>query len=276
MSLRISFDGLGRIGRLGNQLWQIAAVLGIADRHGYPPALPSDWMYRSYFQIPDEFYTDDFSDVADITQTTSVDHMDPRARPYAQDYHLWWPIKDCILDWFQPTEKAIRNLQRAASWDDLMALSGPLVSVHVRRGDNVTEGTWKREFHAPRPASYFLEAIDMVQSVAKHNVVVFSDDLDWCRQNIPADLYFVGGSPYPKEGTPGWGTMTPTDYADLFAMMMCDYHVISNSTFAWWGAFLSRDIHPVYPWPWFGPALDYTDASLMFPDDWVRLDHGEL
>jgi hypothetical protein len=46
--------------------------------------------------------------------------------------------------------------------------------------------------------------------------------------------------------------------------------VVPNSTFGWWGAWLSRDPAPRYPTPWFGPALQPDhDASLMFPAKWV-------
>jgi hypothetical protein len=59
------------------------------------------------------------------------------------------------------------------------------------------------------------------------------------------------------------------DWVDLQLMAQCKGgSVLSRSTYAWWGAFLSRNENVTMPTPWFGPRLSYIDTSLLVVPGW--------
>ncbi len=168
---------------------------------------------------------------------------------------------------FFPSDLAWRTLGRA---DEFAALPRPILSIHVRRGDNVFDpGVPNKHLYMPTlPASYYNGAADELRPKAA-SVACFSDDIPWCRENIPADYYHEGVA-RAKDGTPGYWTDPVLDWIDFFLMARCDLHVCSASSYAWWGAFLSGDPSPIIPTPWFGPALAHIDTSLMVVPGWQQ------
>ncbi len=275
----ITYTRLGKAGRLGNQLWQVASTLGIAQSLGQTAVIPANWDYRPYFKIPDELYSnvvlrDDGRPTTQAHHTERVNHIDPRAREYLQDLGLWKDIAPQIWSWFQPSELAMTELKK---YEWFAELPRPILSVHVRRGDNAAQ---PNPSHPLRPASYYHDSIKELRGEYE-SIVVFSDDPEWCRTEfgdyaLESPIAFLVGRPRRKEHEKGYATEPFSDWIDLQMMTFCDRHIISNSTYAWWGAWLSRDPSPVYPVPFFGPALDYIDTSLMFPKEWIGRDHGQI
>ncbi len=268
----ITFSPFGFHGRLGNQLWQLASTAGIASKAGQNFVLPN-WVYKKYFSVPEKHFRDPPYSPDDhpieAHNTRYVEHMHPSARPYMQDYRLWSHMSNTIKQWLQPSELAEEHI----AW--INQFPKPILSLHVRRGDNANEGDWKAAYHPLRPMSYYREALSMMEGKYK-TLVIFSDDPQWCRENFSnLNAEFYEGVSRPKEHEPDFTTAPVLDWIDLQMMSKCDYHILSNSTYSWWGAFLSNDKNPIYPWPFFGPALQYIDATLLFPNHWTRLPHGE-
>lgn len=271
----ITFTRLGRCGRLGNQLWQVASTLGIAQTLGQSAGF-FGWDYRPYFCLPDEFFPEDMMShrLIQADQTPQVQHMDPRAREYLQDYSLWKTIAPQIWSWFQPSELAMETLQ---SFDWIVELPRPILSVHVRRGDNATA---PNNCHPLRPTSYYREAIHSLKGQFS-SICFFSDDIEWCKSefgsySVEYPLAFHVGIARKKEHEPGYSFDAFFDWIDLQLMaVFADRHIISNSTYAFWGALLSHDEAPIYPTPFFGSDLDYIDTGLMFPKNWIPLEHGQ-
>lgn len=265
----ITFPRLGQSGRLGNQLWQIAGTIGIAHKEGDDFCFPR-WDYEDYFRVPNSWFTNDpiGEDAAEYAT-----HLYPQERVYLQDYSLWRDISETIVSAFQPSPKALIEVHRHFEY---FTLPHPLLVMHVRRGDNATAHLRGEEgYHPLRPSSYYRQALSMFQY---ESIAIFSDDIPWCRQEF-ADLnayFFEGGAPRPKEHEPEYHTAPVEDWIDFVAMQEADIFVMSNSTYSWWAAYLSRapGTRIVYPWPFFGPKLSYIDASRMFPEDWVKLQHA--
>jgi hypothetical protein len=106
---------------------------------------------------------------------------------------------------------------------------------------------------------YYEDAIDFIENKfgTLKRIYVFSDDLDWCRINFEDDRYqFIEGS---------IGEV-------FFKMTKMKSLVLSNSTFAWWGAYLNLNCKCViYPRDWYGPKNFDKFSEDLFPDDWIGI-----
>jgi hypothetical protein len=134
------------------------------------------------------------------------------------------------------------------------------VAIHVRRGDYVTSPA-NRRFHGALPAEYYRAAVaEVLRRVPRPEFFVFSDDPAWCASSLalPCRVTVMAGS-------------ARRSYEDLRLMSLCRNHVIANSAFSWWGAWLAGapDGLVIAPRQWF---LDSTvDTRDLTPPSWVRL-----
>jgi hypothetical protein len=135
------------------------------------------------------------------------------------------------------------------------------VSLHVRRGDYVTNPQ-AAAFHGSCSPEYYREAVDHIaERAGPLTLFVFSDDQDWVRDNMRFShtCVHVDCNP-PERGV--W---------DMHLMKHCRHHVVANSSFSWWGAWLnpSPEKIVVAPSRWFtDPSIDTSD---LIPETWVRI-----
>jgi hypothetical protein len=138
------------------------------------------------------------------------------------------------------------------------------VALHVRRGDYVTDER-TNAFHGVCSAEFYGRCVEEVAAVCTDPVFfVFSDDLDWARRHLP-----LPGSPVFVAGNDSRQAAM-----DLHLMSLCRHHVLSNSTFSWWGAWLGEQPGQLVlaPKSWFRtPELDDRD---LVPARWGRLDNA--
>ena len=135
------------------------------------------------------------------------------------------------------------------------------VSLHVRRGDYVTNAH-TNAYHGVCSLDYYRRAIDHIRGqISDAHLFVFSDDADWTRENLKTDLptTYVSANP-PDRG-----------FRDIQLMSLCRHHIISNSSFSWWGAWLNPNPGKIVvaPSQWF--AAGGNDTSDLVPGSWVRL-----
>ena len=134
-----------------------------------------------------------------------------------------------------------------------------LVSVHIRRGDYLSASNLNQR--AICDLDYYLQAAQLIKQKITHpTFVIFSDDLSWCKQNIHLgkNQIFVD-----------WNQADSVQ--DLQLMTRCQHHIIVNSTFSWWGAWLnpSQKKIVVSPKIWLNnPALNTTD---VIPKTWIKI-----
>lgn len=135
------------------------------------------------------------------------------------------------------------------------------VSLHIRRGDYVTNAH-TAQYHGICSLDYYHQAVTHVAGRCHApRFFVFSDDLDWVKDNLKIDHEMVlVDANGPDRGA--W---------DMALMMTCRHHIIANSSFSWWGGWLNP--HPdkiiVAPKQWFSGATH--DTRDLVPGDWVRL-----
>lgn len=143
--------------------------------------------------------------------------------------------------------------------DEIQAVNS--VSLHIRRGDYVMDEKI-RAIHGGCGLEYYVRAEGWAAQKIEHpHFFVFSDDPVWVRENFkmqhPMTLVSHNG---PEQA-----------YEDLRLMSLCSHHIIANSTFSWWGAWLNP--HPdkivIAPMRWFNdPAIDTSD---LIPSSWQRI-----
>jgi hypothetical protein len=267
--MNVTLEGLESRGRLGNQMWQVAACLGIAQQIGARPHIPPTWSYRPWFNLPDAFYEPAPPDAMPADQWDGLAHIDPRARMYLQDLGLFVDIASDIRRWFHPSAQAEEAMAADPAWE--LVRRPHTIALHVRRGDTVTQ---PKGFQPLAPISFYIDALEGF--APDQPVVVFSDDPKWCRERFAP--HFAGrGLAVVDHGNgrshrPGIYHRQPAmDWLDLQLMAEAAHHVISNSTYAWWSAWLADNPVPRYPSVWWGPNLAYIDSKLMIPDSWIEV-----
>jgi hypothetical protein len=138
------------------------------------------------------------------------------------------------------------------------------VSIHVRRGDYVETRRMKQVYNACDP-DYYLRCADyMKQLVNNPYFFIFSDDPQWAKDNLkqlnPAVIVDYN--------------RTNKDYEDMWLVSRCNHHIIANSTFSWWGAWLNprEDKIVLAPRQWFDKKIQVSmKTDDLFPSGWILL-----
>lgn len=229
-------------------MFQIAGTIGIAANLSTDAVFRATWEYRDYFSLPDSSFAGWLTIARSGEAWPLAGEIDERARVYLQDLGLWKTRRDAIFRWFQPSELAQRIATK--SYSEILGLPSK-TALHVRRGDYLAPGS----SIPPCPASYYKHAIDLVRGEdPSTQFLVFSDDIEWCRKNLSVrDAHFMAGNP---------------DWLDMTLMSRCEHHICANSTFSWWGAFLSADPSPIVPWL---TGINWP-LRMIQPDGWRELE----
>jgi Glycosyl transferase family 11 len=135
------------------------------------------------------------------------------------------------------------------------------VSLHVRRGDYFSDAKIQ-SVHGVCGLDYYARAMAAVETkVAAPHYIVFSDDPNWTRANL--------SSPHPM--TFVTCNQAERGFRDIELMSLCCHHIIANSSFSWWGAWLNAraDKVVVAPARWFAGGAK--DARDLVPEGWVRV-----
>jgi len=134
------------------------------------------------------------------------------------------------------------------------------VSLHVRRGD-IAANPASLAVHGLCSLDYYRRAVEYVTAqIAQPEFFIFSDDMPWVREYLQVE--------YPChyiEHNKG-----PESYNDMRLMSLCRHHIIANSSFSWWGAWLDPrgDKIVVAPDRWFASEFDSSD---IIPSTWTRM-----
>ncbi len=175
---------------------------------------------------------------------------------YFQSEKYFKNIREQILIDFTP-QSPLDDLNHKIS---MQMKSENSISLHVRRGDyisnqaaSVVHGTCNKE--------YYEKAISHFESqIEKPVFYVFSDDLEWAQKNIQSksEIHFIGHN----QGN--------QSYLDMYLMSCCRNHIIANSSFSWWGAWLNSNVKKTV----IAPARWYLDPKIetkdIYPEEWLK------
>jgi hypothetical protein len=157
-------------------------------------------------------------------------------------------LKDFTLHKLSSAAKTIRDtMQKTNS-----------VSIHIRRGDYVSNQSTNQK-HGTCSPEYYARAIAHIQKqVENPHFFVFSDDTAWVKEHItiPGNVTFVSDTHLK-------------DAEELMLMSFCKHNIIANSSFSWWGAWLNQNAHKmvIAPKQWFLADIDTKD---LLPTSWLQ------
>ena len=281
----ISFGNIGYMGRLWNQMFQFASTLATGKRKGYEVRFPIENCSGFRRIGPIDLSTGALSDVkCDLLDCFDIPNEYFISSPRLQIYSLFNEGKfeyddriesipdGCNLSGYFQTEKyfldikeEIKNIfsfkKEIVEEGDriLREISGgkELVSIHVRRGDY----TLYPDHHPTCNPEYYSLGIQEIRKVSEKDlkVIIFSDDKQWCLDNMKNYI----GEDFSI-------TNTEDPYVELYMMTKCNYHIIANSSFSWWGSWLANSKLTVAPSKWFGSAMDKNTQDIYLKE-WISI-----
>lgn len=266
----ITFISLGGLGRLGNQMFQVASTIGIGRRLGYDVKFPREIFINGGTESPDSYSGCKLYECFNIPENLLLPSPDifHRIRFRYNEGDFRYNIQteslspDVDLYGYFQTEKYFKDYRKdileiftfrkeiSDKANSFLEIKENYVSVHVRRGDYLNSP----EHHAIQGIEYYKKAIP--QFPENSIFCFFSDDLDWCKENFKGDnfLFVDSGNPY----------------YDLYLMSKFKKHIIANSSFSWWGSWLSDSEKTIAPLNWFGPMLP-KETSDIYCENWIKL-----
>ena len=148
--------------------------------------------------------------------------------------------------------------QVAQKQKDEIISSDNSVGLHIRRGDFVTSC---KDYNGLCSLNYYKEAISIIkQKYPKIKIFVFSDDIEWAKENIKfADpMFFVSGQGF-------------SDAEEMLLMSLCKHQIIANSTFSWWSAWLNKNNDKIVVSPKKWLVVVDIDTSDLLPTEWIKI-----
>ena len=260
----ISFNQLGNFGRLGNQMFQYSSLLGIANYHSYQIAIPPSEVFGANDALvrnsKSSIY-DCFEVKSDYVGVQNLPTINERSFQFDQKLFETCPDNVNLHGYFQ-TEKYFKHIR--SELKDIFSFSNEVkkkckkylleskdkISIHIRRTDFLN----LQHVHNICSIDYYSRALDILESKNK-TCYVFSDDLSWCREQA---LFQKENVVFVDEDV----------YICLYLMTLCDYHILANSSFSWWGTWLSNSKQVIAPKNW---VVNNINTSDLYCDSWIKI-----
>jgi len=284
----ITFSQLGSAGRLGNQLFQYAALYSLAKNNGYDFCIPnpSDKEHHNQKCILNEF---NISAKLDSNFRANMLYMEPDPWKYHEQFFSI-PDNTDIFGYFQSTwyfgskteeiKKELTpkqvHMEKAKEWRDSFPQNKTIVSLHLRRGDNcdntdgevakqTSYGTTDKLDPNSFMGRYIKQALKEFEG-EDYLFVVFTGgsrdgnndkDIEWCKNNFSEDNFVVASS--------------ADELSDFCRIMHCDHNIMSPiSSFGWWAAFLNENKNKKVVAPKnYHPGVDTTHRPKFYPEEFT-------
>lgn len=263
-------------GRLGNNLWQVAAAATLAERLHVPYyALPNryyicpepdncsfvdyivqfrDTIFRNVLFVDERPAEAVYLYEPDLTKIHHIPENGLLIEGYFQDYRMI--SEQIVQQLFAPDYHVQQSLRR--KYPVLSSLF--TCAIVVRRGDFLK---LPMQFPVEDMAFYrkCMRRLERKLHCYEVRYLVISDDPVWCRKTFTGERFTIVEEP---------------PLIDLYLSSMCQHNILSNSSFACWGALLNNnpDKHVYYPFPYLGIGMRRIDnICYALPVTWNRVFH---
>ena len=232
------------MGGLGNQTFQIAHALSQGWKHNREVIFPSNSYPLQEKNV--QYYINNFfkklkfvdniegftrihegswaySDINPLEENTVFEG-------YFQSSKNFFGFHDRLRNIFSPPDNFIIDI-----FNKYPTLKeNNTLSIHIRRGDYVSLSN----IHPTVSKNYIYKALETIRDYSY--VFIFTDDKEWVKENIKIKNSII--------------IEDEKDYEQIWIMSLCNNHIISNSTFSWWGSFLNPNLEKIViaPSVWFG------------------------
>jgi len=267
MKKQITYSKLGKNGRLGNQLFQLASTYALGVQTGRDVLLPTDWEYKKYFKnIEDKVYFNDTKGFKiservfnyDIELRTTIDNCSVPTidvRGYLQSEFYFQPLTQEVRRLLQFTDDFVTQTTEIFKQNGVF--DKKTIAISIRRGDYVNNPNYINlsiAYYINTLMHYFPNYKDM-------NIIIFSDDIPYCRTHFGClkNVYYSENN---------------SAIEDLCLMSQCDHFILANSTFSWWGAWLGEKVDSIIIRPqrtFNGDLLmENGEGNTLYPTRWIN------
>jgi len=261
----ISCQSIGTNGRLGNQMFQYATLYALGKELNYNIGVP--YKQRSHNDKLDFCLQDVFDlSASDSSQNfMSSMYIEPHFNYDANIHNI--PDNCDIRGYFQ-TEKYFKKYKKNLINKEfkfkesvenktnklLEGKQNEYVALHLR----LTDYLQFSDSHPVCNLEYYKNAISHIP--VDTQIILFSDDYPLANnilKSLNRNIMMLG---------------TDDKFTDLCMMSKCEYHIIANSSFSWWGAWLAKSKKVIAPKTWFGSAAHMPkDWSDVYCENWISI-----
>jgi len=264
--MTVGFNYLGKMGQLGNQMFQYAATLGVARYTGVTFTIPNhdevlvDGLGN---KLRIELF-DCFDIKPDNTGLLKTDYVvQEKGFEFNHDvFHSSRTVDYTLYGFFQ-TERYFKHCAKEIRQnftfkkyiiDECKEIVEECfeepIALHIRRGDFLINS----DNHYNQTLDYYKKSLSKFD--LKRQVVIFSDDPKWCMEQdlFNSERFLVSEAAGP--------------YHDLYLMTQCSDFIIANSSFSWWGAWLANTGKVIAPSKWFGPNNAHLNTKDLYCQGW--------
>ena len=283
----ITFSNLGESGGMGSQLQSYASLTAVARANNKQIVFSKSMIKRGcgikVFELlnipilikPDEFFNNfklkniNFHTTPYDETLFNLDSSNYDLNGRFDLYTYWYnDIEDEIKNW-RYNDKVQNTAQQEFNTIQSKLGKKPTVSIHMRRGDYLLP----HHSFCELGNEYYTKAIvENFMDVDDYNFIVFSNDIEFARDFIEGDnIHFVE----PK-GVDAQSYST-SEKEDLALLSLCDHHITANSSYSWWGAFLSKSINKkiICPTNWL--MANHQSSWIngkYYPPTWINIDNN--
>ena len=284
----ITFSTLGESGGMCSQLQSYASLLAVAKANNkevvFAKSMFDNGCGIKIFDLlnitpnikPDSFFKDFILKQINFHTTSydktlfNLDESNYNLTGRFDLYTYWYnDIRKTIDGWkfkediFANAQERLKRIKNTLGWDK------PTVSIHIRRGDYTLPQNQPLNIITQ---DYYLKAITKNFTPIKDYIfLVFSNDIEYAKNMLEGDnIWFV-----EPEGIDSY-SYTSSEKEDLALLSLCDHHIIANSTYSWWGAYLSKSSTKkiICPTNWvnFNSHSTWMNGE-YFPKNWINIEN---
>ena len=277
-------------GGLGNQMFQYAAGRQLSIKHNVPLKfdlsllnVESTTCTKRYFELDKFNISIEFAsekEVKVIRKQRWKNILTPTWLKERENdcYNQFRRAgKNCCLDGYFQSEKYFINVSEqirseltfkdaliGSDWVEVKKQieDSNSISLHFRRGDYV-ENPNTNKFHGVCSMDYYQNAVKaIVEKVENPHFFIFSDDIRWVIENFKVNYPTVFVEKKDEDL-----------HSDFQLMSHCKHHIIANSSYSWWAAWLSNNKGKIIivPEKWFADTEKQNKAIDLLPSKWIKL-----